>query len=155
MSLPDFPPRFDSDIVRPYWSALEKGELSLPACSVCGTWQWYPFDFVRCHAEANLDWKSVPDTGTVFTFTRVHRGFLPNAVPKAPPYYAALVELDGIAGVRIPTVLINATPSGPRIGMRVRLSPQKRSTYTLPAFEPSDLTRGEGHDNTKPALGRR
>jgi hypothetical protein len=46
------------------------------------------------------------------------------------------VELDGIAGVRIPTVIINSEPQGPGIGMRVRLNPQKRSTYTLPAFEP-------------------
>lgn len=136
MSLPDYPPRFDSDIVRPYWDALERGELSLPACSVCGAWQWYPFEFVRCHAEASLEWKSVSRKGTVFTFTRVHRGFLPNAVAKAPPYIAALVELDGVPGARIPTVIINSEPPGPYIGMRVRLTPQRRSTYTLPAFEP-------------------
>jgi uncharacterized OB-fold protein len=136
MSLPDFPPRFDTDLVRPYWDALERGEMRLPACSLCGTWQWYPFDFIRCHAEASLEWKPVPRTGTVFTFTRVHRGFLPNAVPKAPPYVAALVELDGLPGIRIPTVLINADAAGPQVGMRVRLSLQPRSTYMLPAFEP-------------------
>ena len=139
MNLPDYPPRFDSQMVRPYWDALERGEMRLPACSVCGAWQWYPFAFIRCHAEASLEWKSVPREGTVFTFTTVHRGFLPNAEPKSQPYVAALVELDGISGVRIPTVIINA--AGPRIGMRVRLAPQKRSTYTLPAFEPD---RGGG-----------
>jgi len=136
MNLPDYPPRFDSDIVRPYWQALDRDELSLPACSQCGQWQWYPFEFIRCHADATLQWKSVPRTGTLFTFTRVHRGFLPNAQPKSPPYIAALVELDGIPGVRIPTVLIHCEPPGPRIGMRVRLNPQRRSSYNLPAFEP-------------------
>jgi uncharacterized OB-fold protein len=135
-NLPDYPPRFDTDIVRPYWAALERGELNLPACSVCGEFQWYPFGFIRCHAEAALEWKRVPNQGTVFTFTRVHRGFLPNAPAAAPPYIAALVELDRIAGARIPTIIINSEPQGPRIGMRVRLNPQKRSTYTLPAFEP-------------------
>jgi uncharacterized OB-fold protein len=134
--LPDYPPRFDSDIVRPYWEALERGELRLPACSVCGTWQWYPFEFIRCHAEARLIWKSVTGRGTVFTFTRVHRGFLPNANAKGPPYIAALVEVDEAPGARIPTVLINTDCLAPHVGMRVRLSPQKRSTYTLPAFEP-------------------
>ena len=54
MSLPDHPPRFDTDIVRPFWEALERGEFRLPACSVCGAWQWYPYDFVRCHDEARL-----------------------------------------------------------------------------------------------------
>ncbi len=136
LNLPDYPPRFDTDIVRPYWAALERGELNLPACSVCGEFQWYPFGFIRCHPQGSLEWKPVPNRGTVFTFTRVHRGFLPNASATAPPYIAALVELDGIAGVRIPTVIINSEPQGPWIGMRVRLNPQKRSTYTLPAFEP-------------------
>lgn len=134
--LPDFAPRFDTDIVRPYWAALERGELMLPACSVCGEWQWYPFEFVKCHAEAHHEWRRVTPRGTVFTFTTVHRGFLPNAVPKAPPYVSALVELDGIAGVRIPTLLVNLGARRPTIGMRVRLHPLRRSTYTAPAFEP-------------------
>ena len=141
MSLPDFAPRFDTDIVRPYWASLERGELSLPACSICGQWQWYPFEFIRCHVSAHLEWKVVPRTGTVFTFTRVHRWFLPNAAPQAPPYTAALVEIDGIAGVRIPTLIVNGEQHSPRIGMRVRLAPQRRSSYTLPAFEPDVAAR--------------
>ena len=134
MRLPDLPPRFDSPLVRPYWQALERGELRLPACSVCGAWQWYPFEFIRCHADAELEWKAVPATGTLFTFTRVHRAFLPDANPDSVPYIVALVELDGLAGFRIPALLIGSDT--PAIGMRVRLKPQRRSTYTAPAFEP-------------------
>jgi uncharacterized OB-fold protein len=136
MSLPDFPPRFDTDIVRPYWDALARGELMLPACSQCGSWQWYPFDFVKCHADAHHEWQRVTAHGTVFSFAIVHRSFLPNAKPGAPPYVSALVELDGIAGVRLPTLLVNLGAVAPHIGMRVRLAPLARSTYTAPAFEP-------------------
>lgn len=136
--LPDFPPRFDTDIVRPYWAALERGELMLPACSVCGAWQWYPFEFVKCHAEAHHEWRRVTTRGSVFTFTTVHRVFLPNAAPKAPPYVSALVELDGISGARIPTLLVNLGARLPAIGMRVRLKPLRRSSYTAPAFEPDE-----------------
>ena len=136
MSLPDFPPRFDTDIVRPYWDALARGELMLPACSQCGTWQWYPFDFVKCHADAHHAWRRVTTRGTVFSFSIVHRSFLPNAKPGAPAYVSALVELDGIAGVRLPTLLVNLAAVAPHIGMRVRLAPLARSTYTAPAFEP-------------------
>jgi len=138
MSLPDYPPRFDTDLVKPYWEAIARGEMVLPACSVCGAWQWYPHEYVKCHADAHLDWKPVPRTGTVFTFATVHRGFLPNAPRDALPYVSALVELDGIPGVRIPTVLVDLGAGGPRIGMRVTLSPVARSTYTLPAFAPAD-----------------
>jgi uncharacterized OB-fold protein len=138
MSLPDFPPRFDSDIVRPYYAALARGELALPACSRCGEWQWYPFEYVRCHADAQHLWRQVPTTGTVYTFTVVHRGFLPNAERGAPPYVAALVELDGVHGPRLPCLLVNLGARAPAIGMRVRLSPLQRAAYTATAFEPAD-----------------
>jgi uncharacterized OB-fold protein len=138
MSLPDYPPRFDTDIVRPYWDALEKGELVLPACSQCGAWQWYPYEFVKCHSDAHHVWEKVPTKGTVFTYSKVHRSFLPNAKRDDPPYISVLVELDGIAGVRIPALLINIGDAEPSIGMKVRLSPVKRSSYTMPAFEPDN-----------------
>jgi uncharacterized OB-fold protein len=134
--LPDFAPRFDTDLVRPYWDALARGHMVLPACSVCGAWQWYPYEFIKCHADAHQDWKPVPATGTLFTYTVVHRSFLPNAPRDTEPYVSALVELDGIPGVRIPTFLVNLEGRTPAIGMRVRLSPLPRSSYTAPVFEP-------------------
>jgi uncharacterized OB-fold protein len=88
--------------------------------------------------DATHVWRPVPATGRVFTFTIVHRAFLPNAVPKAPPYISALVELDGIVGPRIPTYLVNLGERPPAVDMRVRLAPQRRSSYTAPAFEPVD-----------------
>ena len=133
MSLPDFPPRFDTDLVRPFWEALRRGELQLPACSRCGAWQWYPYDFVRCHPEATLVWRDVPTVGTVFSFTTVSRNFLPGST--AAPYVSALVELEGVIGPRIATVL-DIGGSKPRIGMRVRLKPTPRSDYVAPVFEP-------------------
>jgi uncharacterized OB-fold protein len=136
--LPDFAPRFDTDLVKPYWESLARGELSLPCCSVCGAWQWYPFEFVKCHPEAHHEWKRVAATGRIFTFAKVARPFLPNADPKAPPYTAALVEIDGVPGVRIPALLVNFEGRTPRIGGRVRLHPLRRSTYTAPAFEPDE-----------------
>lgn len=138
MNVPDFPPRLDTDLVKPFWTALEQGTLRLPACSVCGAWQWYPYEFVRCHPEATLQWREVRGRGTVFSFTRVTRNFLP--VETAVPYVCALVEPDEAPGVRIASVL--DTDSGePSIGMRVRLKPTPRSNYTAPVFEPA--TDGE------------
>lgn len=136
--IPDFPPRFDSDIVRPFWNALERGELQLPACSVCGEWQWYPYEFVRCHADAQHEWKSVPTTGSVFTFTVVHRNFLPGTQSADGPYISALIELDGVIGPRIAAVLVNMQDRKPQVGMRVQLIPVRRTGYTAPAFQPLD-----------------
>ena len=110
--LPDFAPRLDNGLLRPYWESLERGKLCLPACSLCGAWQWYPYEFVKCHADATHVWKPVASTGVVYTFATAHRGFLPNADPKASAYVAALIEI------------------------RVRLAPQLRTGYVAPAFEP-------------------
>jgi uncharacterized protein len=134
--MPDFAPRFATPLVKPFYDALERGEFRLPACSVCGRWQWYPCEFVKCHAAGRHEWREVPRTGRVFTFATAHRGFLPNAIPGAPAYVSALVELDGVAGIRIPSYLVNLGARAPAIDMPVRLAPQRRSTYVAAAFEP-------------------
>ena len=138
MGIPDFPPRFDTDLLRPFWDAVAEGELRLPACSECGKWQWYPFEAIACHPEAHLEWKDVPRTGTVFTFTTVHRSLLPGDQEGVAPYTTALVELESMPGVRIVTMLINIEGCEPEIGMPVRLAPLSRNTFTLPTFEPAD-----------------
>lgn len=134
--LPNCPPRFDSDMVRPYWDGLKEGRLLLPACSQCGKWQWYPHEFVTCHPEAHHQWIEVSSVGRVYTFTRVHRSFLPGAVRGAAPYVSILVEPEGIDGVRIPSVLVNTDDQSLAVGMRVALHPIPRDGYLLPAYIP-------------------
>jgi uncharacterized OB-fold protein len=136
MGIPDFPPRYDDDTVRPFWDAVAQGELHLPACSVCGKWQWYPHGSVACHPEAHLDWRRVAATGTVFTHTTVHRSLLPDGNQTDVPFLTALIEIDGVEGPRLVTALVNMDGRKPAIGMRVRLAPVPRSGFVLPAFEP-------------------
>jgi uncharacterized OB-fold protein len=138
MPLPHVAPRFDTPIVRPFWEALAQGELKLPACSRCGAWQWYPYEFVKCHADAHHEWKPVAKTGTVFTHTTVHRSLMPDGSQAVVPYVSALVELDGAPGVRLATVLVNLGERRPEIGMRVRLAPQTIGDFRVPAFEPAE-----------------
>jgi uncharacterized protein len=136
MALPHIAPRFDSPIVRPFWEALANGELRLPACSVCGAWQWYPYEFVKCHDDAHHEWKVMPQTATLFSFTVVRRSLMPDGDQGVVPYVAALVEPDGAPGVRLATVLTNLGGREPNIGMRVRLAVTPAGDYSIPAFEP-------------------
>lgn len=136
--LPDCPPRFDSPLLRPFWSALDEGELRLPACSVCGRWQWYPYAYVKCHSDAVLEWKTVPTTGTVFTHTTVRRSLMPDGDQSVTPYVSALVEIDGVEGPRLATLLVNLGGREPAIGMRVRFALQQGVRNRIPAFEPLD-----------------
>jgi uncharacterized OB-fold protein len=86
-----------------------------------------------CHPERRAEWRPVPREGVIYTFTRVHRAFLPAGGD--PPYTVALVELDGVPGVRLLTVLVGPGNEDPAIGDRVRLAPTRFDTHTLPTFE--------------------
>ena len=130
--VPNFAP-VDNPDTAPYWEATAEGRLALPACSVCGAWQWYPVVGLACHPEAAHEWRDVPGEGTIFTFTRVERAFLPEGGD--PPYTLALIELDGAPGLRIVTVLVGPGSDEPTIGDRVRLAPTTFETHTLPTFE--------------------
>jgi uncharacterized OB-fold protein len=131
--VPQFAPPQDDPRVRPFWEATSAGRLTLPACGVCGDWQWYPLGGLSCHQEAALVWKDVPGEGVIYTFTRVERAFLPFGGD--PPYTLALIELDGVAGPRLVTVLVGQGSDAPSIGDRVRLAPTVFETHTLPTFE--------------------
>jgi uncharacterized OB-fold protein len=131
--VPNFAPAVEWPQTAPFWNAAAEGRLTLPACSVCGAWQWYPVAGLPCHPDASHEWKPVPGEGTIFTFTRVERAFLPEGGD--PPYTLALVELDGVEGPRVVTVLVGPGSDEPSIGDRVRLSPTRFGTHTLPTFE--------------------
>jgi uncharacterized OB-fold protein len=135
--VPAFAPPLEESIARPFWEAAADGRLVLPACSVCGAWQWYPVAERPCHPGTPLEWRDAPREGTIFTFTRVERAFLPFGGD--PPYTLALIELDGIDGVRLVTVLVGPGSEAPAIGDRVRLAPTVLDTHTLPTFEPAAI----------------
>ncbi len=130
--VPEFPPD-RHPLTDPFWQAAADGLVALPYCGVCGRWQWYPLAGAACHPETDLVWRTVPGEGSIFTFTRVERAFLPSGGD--PPYTVALVELDAALGVRLVTVLVGPRSDEPTIGDRVRLAPTKFDTHNLTTFE--------------------
>ena len=130
--VPNFAPPTELALTAPFWEAAAQGRLVLPACSVCGQWQWYPVEGQACHPDATREWRDVSHVGTVFTHTRVERGFLPSG--GEPPYTLALVELDGVVGPRLVTVIVGEGSDAVAIGDRVQLTPTTLSTHTLPTF---------------------
>jgi len=130
--VPEFAPYLDDPTYSPFWAAAERGRIALPACPVCGVFQWYPLPGRPCGHAGPLEWRDLPGTGTIFTFTRVERAFLPSG--GAPPYTVVFVELDGAPGPRLVTVLVGEGSATPAIGDRVRLAPTRTATHTLPTF---------------------
>lgn len=130
--VPNFPPPQDVPELDGFWDAVERGCIALPACPTCGAWQWYPLAGRPCGHPGELEWRDLGGHGTIFTFTRVERSFLPSG--SNPPYTVALVELDEAPGVRLVTVLVGPGSVDPVIGSRVTLSPTEFETHTLPTF---------------------
>lgn len=130
--VPNFPPPHDVPELEEFWRATARGSLALPRCPDCTIVQWYPLAGRPCGHTADLEWGEVRGVGTLYTFTRVERAFLPSGY--AGPYTVSLVELDDMPGLRLVTVLVGPGSVNPRIGARVTLSPTVFETHTLPTF---------------------
>jgi uncharacterized OB-fold protein len=103
---------------RPYWEALREDRLVLPRCRSCSTWR--ELGRVLCNAcwSFETDWADVAPTGSVFTWVRTHREFMPElGVPV--PFVTVVVALDG-APLRLVGLLREETGAAePVIGDRV------------------------------------
>jgi len=107
-----------SDLARPFWAALKRGELHLQRCVACGHTNHPPLIICpRCHGRA-LEWVPVATTGTVYSYTIVYRPPMPVFRPEVP-YGVGLVDIDGTDARMLSNIL---GPVGElHVGMRVEL----------------------------------
>ncbi|MBL4800440.1 MAG: OB-fold domain-containing protein [Emcibacter sp.] len=138
MGIPVFPPRFDTDLLKPFYEGLEKGELRMSACSTCGEFHWYPPEILHCHPEAKIDWRTISPEGVIYSFTTVTRSLLPGDHRDEVPFTVILVESDDVPNARIPSIFMAREGQEAECGMRVRLSPVQAGEHILPAFEAID-----------------
>lgn len=100
----------------PFWDALRRHELLVQQCAGCGRLRFVPTELCpACHSP-RATWSRVRGTGTVYTYTVVHRAPTPYYQAEAP-YALAYVELD--EGPRVPTRLVDVDPDEVEVGMRV------------------------------------
>lgn len=100
----------------PYWTALKAGRLDLPQCATCATWRWpAPFRCADCDGWS-FDWRSVPLTGRIYSWTRTWHRFA-GTENLDLPYITVSVELPQAGGVRLFGLL--ATDEAPTIGAAV------------------------------------
>jgi uncharacterized OB-fold protein len=103
----------------PFWDALRRHEFVLQQCSNCRAFNHPPkITCPKCHS-LDLKWAPVATTGTVYSFTIVHRAPTP-AFKNDVPYAVGLVDIDG-TGVRLLSSL-EVPPEEIRVGLPVQLS---------------------------------
>ena len=129
-NIPLFDPPADVAFAAPFWAAIEDSELRIPRCGVCGHWRWYPDEGGSCHSPDDLVWTLVPGTGTVYTFTRVQRAFLPGGSDQIP-YTVAFLDMDETEGMRL---VANVDDDTIAIGDRVRVTFRQLGTRKHPVF---------------------
>jgi len=110
-----------------FWDALREDRIELPFCATCRAFVWYPRAVCPgCHNDV-ADWRTLPGTGSVYSYTIVTKGT--GRWKDAGPYVTAYVQLDsGIEGVEGPRVLTNIVDTSPtsdvqqkiKIDLRVR-----------------------------------
>ncbi|HET6538816.1 MAG TPA: OB-fold domain-containing protein [Sphingopyxis sp.] len=122
------PPR-DAPWIAPYWAGVDAGEWRMPHCANCGRWIWYPQAGAATCCGAPLTWHPLSGRGQLFTWTRVHHSFLPDA--KAP-YLTGLIVPDEAPYVRIAARLV--CEGNPTIGGPVQLAFDDGAGGRVPYF---------------------
>ena len=119
---------------QPYWDAARAGKLSLPRCTACGKTHFYPRAICPHCRSDQLDWIDAAGTGTVYSFTIVHRAPSP-AFATHVPYAVAIVALD--EGPHLMTSIVDCAVDAVAIGMKVRARFLALDDATgLPVFAP-------------------
>jgi len=118
----DFPlPDLDFAATRPFWDAAARGELVVPRCDACRRYVWYPDGSCRfCNGPAHT-WTRVSGRGRLFSWSVVHRAFIPQ-LAEAVPYVAGLVTLEEDAAVRIVTRVVDCAADRLRVGLPMQVA---------------------------------
>jgi len=133
----DFPlPDVDWPPTQPFWAGAARGELVLPRCDACRRFVWYPDGACRVCGGVKLTWTAVSGRGRLFSWSVVHRAFIPQ-LADAVPYVTGLVAVDEDPAVRLVTRVVDAEPGRLRVDMpgRIVFRPLRFAgvTRTVPA----------------------
>ncbi|MBV8305292.1 MAG: Zn-ribbon domain-containing OB-fold protein [Acidimicrobiia bacterium] len=131
--------RFDvptpDDESQPFWDAARDGRLLIKRCAACGRAHHYPRPFCPYCWSRDVIWEQAAGTGTVYTFSVVHRNDLPPFNERVP-YVAAVVELD--EGPRMMTNVVDCDVDDVTVGMPVEVTFRAiDDTVTVPVFRPA------------------
>jgi len=133
----DMPPLPDPDDPRfaGHWAAAAEGRLAVSRCAACAAWRWPPRSLCPACGAETVAWMPLPGTGTLYSWTVVHRAALPGFVGHVP-YAVAIVALDD-APVRHLGRVVGASPDALRIGMPMIVDFEIEGGISLPVWRPA------------------
>lgn len=128
---------------KPFWDALAQGRLQLQVCNDCARAR-HPIAPVCPYCRGTAwAWREMSGTGTVFSYVRFHRSYLPE-FEDLMPYVVATVQLA--EGPRMFGRLAGREVA-PRIGQPVRLVIEEwPNGRCVPAFELETTNHEKGSE---------
>ena len=138
-------PRAEPDFNdRDYWAFLGQRQLRFQACASCGLLRHPPGPMCPQCLSTDVKWVDAPPSATLFSFTVVHHASHP-AVRGKLPYVVALVEFDGLPGVRLVSNLTDIDPQAVRIDMPLALWwDDMGEGQVVPRFRPATASAQPG-----------
>ena len=103
-----------TEVSRPWWDALARGEVAVQSCRGCEQWVFYPRPFCPHCGRRELTWRVVDPAATLSTWTIAEAPVSPHFAHLVRPVLA-VAELT--IGIRVPTTLVDVDPDAVRIGM--------------------------------------
>ena len=125
-------PDLEWEPAREFFSAASRGELVIPRCAGCRTYQWYPGDACRACGSEELPWEPVCGRGALFSWAVVHRA-LAKSFGGQVPFVTALVSLEEDPAVRVVTRIVDCAAEELRVDMPVRVVFREISFDDTPA----------------------
>ena len=118
-----------------FWDAAKEHRLVVQFCNDCERFQHPPGPVCHRCRGANLIWRDVEGSGTVYSYTWVHKAFVP-ALSERLPYAVAVIELPGAENTRFVSNVVDVTPERLQIGLPVELVWDDYAEHSVPRFRP-------------------
>jgi len=120
---------------QPFWEGCKQHQLRLPRCT-CGTYVWFPQPRCAACGSDGIKWVEVSGRATLFTWTTVHRSFVPGHQSRLP-YMTGIVELVEDPALRLASFLVGFDAQRPKLGMPLRVDFEEiENGIVLPVFRP-------------------
>ena len=120
----------------PFWQAAKERRLTAAKCGRCGHFRMPPTPFCPECQSQELEWPTLPGTGTVFSFAICTRSPYPD-VPDFV-YVPVVVDLHGAPGARLVTNVHGCDADDVAIGMEVTVDWNEiRDGWWMPVFRPA------------------
>ena len=104
---------------QPFWDAAAEHRLVAASCAKCGTFRT-PSPFCPECRSQEINWVTLPGTGSVYSYTIVARAIMPG-MEDCLPYVTAVIALDEGGGTRLISNVVDTAIDQIKVDMKVRV----------------------------------